>query len=273
MTDDWILIGCPVYDRAWILPTWFEMIEKQTWDHNKVGFIFEASPDDEETLELLFKYQSENPHLQCFDIGVNSQSQHESHKEFIDHDGILRKFRQWNPTRYKAMINFRNSLLVRVQDRSPSRYFSLDSDILLENPSTLEELYWFTDKPEVDAAAPLCFMTPEDLGFPNVMTWVGPPGSPAFRDNDSYPISERFKVDVIMAAKMMTRETYTKSYYTYHRLGEDLGWSYSCSRHNLSLWSVSDIYATHVMFKDDFKKIQEDGDIRLKELAKLYPIY
>ena len=48
-----LIIGCPIYKRDWILPIWFASLERQSFPLNKIGFIFETSPEDEATVKML----------------------------------------------------------------------------------------------------------------------------------------------------------------------------------------------------------------------------
>lgn len=244
-----IIIGSPIYDRAWILPHFFKAVEQQTIDLSQIGFLFECGPNDEETVNALFDWHAEHPEVICFDVNINHTVAHQEHQ-----DGK----RKWRPGRYRQMVKLRNSLLDRVRAYEPDRYFSLDTDIILEPKNTIERLYEIT-KEKADAASPLMFMTPKDSRAPSVMTWVDP-GKRAKRLR--YPLGEVFESDVIMAAKMMNRKTYNMINYEYHRQGEDLGWCKQAQEHGLKLFCVSDLYCPHIMSQKDLEKYLKEGDSR-----------
>ena len=48
-----LLIGCPTYKRTWILPHWVRCLVTQSVSMADVGFVFEVSPDDEQTMASL----------------------------------------------------------------------------------------------------------------------------------------------------------------------------------------------------------------------------
>lgn len=244
-----ILIGAPVYAREWILPFWFSAIEKQTVPLSDIGFIFEAAPNDEKTIDSLFSWYHNHPQVWCFDVQVNEHETHQSH---------LNGARKWNHDRYHTMVAFRNNLLDRAICHDPDRYFSLDTDILLEDHITLERLVEFTENPV--AVAPLMFMTPNDQRAPSVMSWVDKPGGVARRTN--YPLGTTFQADVIMAAKMMSKPIYQNVRYRWHRQGEDLGWSAACAEQNYKLYSMSEIYAPHIMSETMLETYLIEGDHR-----------
>jgi len=245
-----VLIGAPVYDRAWILNDWFAAIEQQDFPLDQIGFIFEAAPNDEETVNCLMEWHSRHPEVQCFDVEINTVTKHEAHPEGK---------RKWTRDRYHDMVAFRNNLLDRAINHDFERYFSLDTDILLEDPKTISELASFTQAPV--AASPLMFMTPAGRRYPSVMSWVGRPGVRAKRLPD-YPLGTTFEADVIMAAKMMSHDVYHNVRYTWHPQGEDLGWSANCHKQGFKLYSLSGIYAPHIMSRAMLKQYHQEGDKR-----------
>jgi hypothetical protein len=240
-----ILIGCPVYKRAWLLTDWFNYIEQQTMPLSDLGFIFELGPNDDETHDLLWQWHMDHPQVGFFDGVIREDEVHRSQAEGV---------RQWVPDDFLKMATLRNHLLNRVTCIGPERYFSLDSDILLTNPNTLEVLY--NETKTKHAASPLTYMWPQDKNFPSVMTWVDSPGGRARRSRESYPLGTTFRADIIMAAKMMTPPVYENVRYSWHKQGEDLGWCTDAARQGYELWCVSSLYAEHIMHRwmlDKFK--------------------
>lgn len=247
-----VIIGLPVYDRAWILPVWFEAILKQDWPLEDLGFIFETAPDDKETLDVLWDFQTKHPEIRCFEVVVNLQDQHYTHPE---------GGRVWSKERYHTMAKFRNNLLDRACCHQPDRYFSLDSDVILENPRTISELVQLTTQPNIHAVSPLMFMTAEGIAFPNSMYWLEQPGGKARRRPD-YHFGTVYKSDIIMAAVMMTPAVYRNVRYQWHTQGEDLGWSTQCAMRGYELYVASYIYAAHIMSRAKLAEYEAGGDPR-----------
>jgi hypothetical protein len=246
----WVLIGLPVYRRDWILPTWFEAIRGQDWSLDQVGFIFEVAPDDPETVGALFEWHGCHPEVRCFEVSTFQAVCHNIHP-----DGG----RIWNEERYNMMANMRNRLLDRAVCYDPDRYLSLDSDIILEDPTTIRVLFELTE--HLDAVSPLTFMTPDGVDFPNVMSWLGG----AAGDHGSrllYPIGALFQADIIMAVVMMSKPVYQAARYSHHRQGEDLGWATDCAHHGFKMWSASYLYASHQMHPSRFEDYILNGDSR-----------
>lgn len=246
-----LVIGCPIYQRDWIFPYWISCIENQNIDFSKIGFVFIVSPDDEKTIQMLIRYRNSRPDISEFFIEIKSDIPHFSHQEGS---------RTWSIAKYENMASMRNALLKKVRELNPKYFFSLDSDILLTNQNTIQLLIAHIQS-GADAVSPLMFMTPIDRLYPSVMTWKDKPGDQAYR-KEVYPLGEYFKSDVIMAAKMMSKNVYENVDYCLHPQGEDLGWSGNAAKLGYSLYSASYIYAPHIMHKDMLKYFLVKGDSR-----------
>jgi hypothetical protein len=257
-----LIIGCPIYNRAWIFPYWISCIQKQFLNLEDVGFVFVASKDDTETISLLEDWRDKHPEVSVFDIIYPENVNHFTHAEGT---------RNWTISKYENMVNLRNCLLKKVREYQPDYFFSLDSDILLVNPNTIQLLISHINS-GADAVNTLMFMTPVGTMFPSVMKWINEPGKKAHRDQ-KFPLGEYFEADVIMAAKMMSKNVYNNVDYQIHHQGEDLGWSASCAEKGYKLYSASYIYSIHVMSKqmlfDILKNNDPRSDITLKSLSKV----
>lgn len=257
-----LIIGCPIYQRDWIFPYWISCIQAQSVDLSEIGFVFVSSREDINTVNLLTEWRNRHPEVSVFDIVYADDLNHFSHIEGQRH---------WTISKYENMVNLRNLLLNKVREYQPEYFLSLDSDILLSNPSTIELLIAHI-KDGADAVSPLMFMTPTGYRFPSVMKWVDNPGEKAHR-NCEFPLGTYFESDVIMAAKMMSKKVYNEVDYMIHQQGEDLGWSGECAKKGFKLYSASYIYAIHVMSQAMLQAVRQNGDERqsivLKNLSKV----
>jgi hypothetical protein len=247
-----ITIACPVYKRDWILPAWFYFIENQSYSLDNIGFLFELGTDDQETYEVLLAWKRMHPEVKIFDLEVRDDLTHSAHEEGT---------RRWDHNKYHNMISMRNSLLDKVKEIKPDAYLSLDSDVLLTNPNTIELLLSHINS-GADAVNPLMFMTPFDVRFPSVMSWIPNSGYEKAQRLEKYPLGRYFKSDVIMAAKMMSSDVYMNSRYEFHPQGEDLGWSKSCAEKGYELFCASYIYSPHIMGKSHMVDFLKNGDAR-----------
>lgn len=253
-----VIIGSPIYMREWILPEWFKAIENQDWPLSDLGFVFELGPKDEKTHKLLYEWHAAHPEVFCFDTKIREDQKHEKHPD---------THHPWTKTKYHKMVALRNGLLERVRCYEPDRYFSLDSDILLEDPKTISTLVSLTE--HYDAVGTLSYMTPRDTNYPSAMTWVREHDGYLFGRRANYPIGELFKADVIMASKMMSKPVYEDVNYMWHPKGEDLGWSMRCQDKGYELYCASYLYTPHIMHKWMLPEYRFGGDPRKpKSLGK-----
>lgn len=198
-----IMVGCPAYKRDWILPSWFEYVEKA---FARVGvepiYVFVADIADRDTVHVIrdqvLQYSRE--------LMLTWANQEER-------DDV----RHWTMPRYHAMVYFRNELLKTVRKWQPDYFFSLDSDILL-NENALEGLLENTDR--FDVVAPKVYMQPPGRTA-NVNTL------PNYANNMFNGLERKdaegvFPVEIVMAAKLMNDLAYQLDY-KYHHHGEDLG--------------------------------------------------
>lgn len=255
-----LIIGCPIYDRAWMLPAWFGAIAKQSFPLEDIGFVFITSHFDPDTISELIRFQQAHHEVAVFDIVENLSEPHDTHPE---------GHRIWTDDKYRKMVALRNQLLYQVRCHQPERFFSLDSDIILEAPDTIERLFNFTAIGSC-AVSPLMYMTPDGVAFPSTMTWVDAPGGVAGRMIEAYPMGQIFQTDVIMAAKMMSKEVYENVDYTFHTQGEDLGWSTNVTKAGYNLFLDSSLYCPHLMSRAALAQYQRQGDPR-KAISCLTP--
>ncbi len=237
------LISLPLYKREWILPEWLRCIEDQTVPLKDIGFLFLMAneSDDPGSYKVLFEWQAQRPDLGYFDVITDPTSEHKSH---------VRGSRSWRMGDFSRMAGFRNTLMDRARELQPENYFSLDSDILLTNPRSLEILS--RELVNFNAVNPLIFMSPSSTEHPSVLSWSHKtrPGCETKRYLNKYQMGKVFQADVIMGAVMMDPEAYVKSRYITHVAGEDVGWASSMQKNGLTMGCVSYLYCPHVMHEE-----------------------
>lgn len=218
-----VAVGCPVKNRAWILPQWFEHVEAA---FAKVGlepyYIFVAGTSVDTTNSVL------EDHLRSRLGGIARSDEEEQ-------AGL---HRIWNPDRYGKMVEVRNHLLRCVREIQPDYFLSLDSDILLRD-SALEKMLEHVG--ECDAIGSKVYLVPPpERVAPNYCYLRG--GRMNRPDSEFYIPS----VDVLMAIKLMSPAAYNVDY-EFHFHGEDIGWSKKVKEHGLSMaWDGTTI-SKHVM--------------------------
>lgn len=217
-----LIIGAPVHERAWILQDWLDhLAEQEDFPPNNIEIVVNYGPSSDDTIGILRREDARGRFKRItvlYDI-------HD------DHVGP----RVWSTDRYATMVRLRNDLLAYVRTQNPDFYLSCDTDMLLP-PHTLRML--FAHLSTWNGIAPLTWMTPEGMLFPNCMALDG--SRPA-------PPSTTLQQYAIFGTVLMDRTLYTKVDYSVHGMGEDLGWARSAWEQGLGLAICPDVRIKHVM--------------------------
>lgn len=198
-----LVVGCPVKDRAWIIPTWFEHMHAAcTATGLDPHVVFVGDPETD-------------PYT--FNAIVAEVVRHKLTVSYATVPGDGEPYtRDWTPERYDHMVLLRNVLLQHVRELNPALFWSLDSDILPAE-SALESAISLLGR--FDAVGMRCFMTSgADLSCPS-FGMINDGGLTRGDQPEGH-----FPCDVIMASKLMTRKAYMVDYVV-HSQGEDVGWS------------------------------------------------
>lgn len=216
-----LVVGMPVYRRAWVMNDWFDSFESQD-PPDGTRLLFGLSSSEDGTEQII--------HRRCEDGGYPY--------EILDVDQFpkFEEYQKGHPARYGILAAIRNVLLRRVVSLSPGAYVSWDSDILLY-PGSLRELLC---TPEAAVGALL------DMGgkvLPGYWSWMRLDGGDAYRPPTTAlgfpadrPLSGPFPVGVIMGAKMLRPVAYRNGRYADHILGEDVGFSIALESLGIARW-------------------------------------
>jgi len=229
-----IVFGCPIKNRAWIVPRWLESIHNQyLLADNDITYdiLCILSPSDDNTEALLLGGGA--------DVVYHLADGRPASAIVGHHWGDLAS--------YTYMASLRNLLLDHAAARNPTYFFSWDSDILLP-PATLEKLIE-CEQAQPGIYAPSVSMS-QDGTHLNTMQWQA-------RDRQGIPIQAHrtppprhtAQVDVIMAAMLIERRFFHVKWAP-HPQGEDVGYSLNADRLSVPLYWVPEIRGTHIMRPD-----------------------
>lgn len=242
-----LIVGCPVADRAWSLPTWYRHLAAQT--RRPDGFVFVHSGTRyDDTWDAVWREAATN----------------DFPKPVLHHDERTPHQRHDNG-RFGTLVVLRNEMIRIARDRlHADLLLSLDTDVMLEDPRTIERLVEMLD--ECDLASPLTYLHPgaskpdADLSQPcwayNAGWWrqdgrLDDPQRPWERPHpDKIPWGKTLQIDVPMAVWLAGRRAMA-CHYAFHESGEDLGFAQDLDRHELTcLWDTS-LLCRHVWQETD----------------------
>lgn len=221
---DRLLVGCPLFDRAWIIGKWFDHVEEACANLGVApSYIFIGDPLDK---SVLLARDCAADYDRTFHLVEEEENLDVSYK------------RRWTENRLRRMVDLRNALLTRVRELQPAYFLSLDSDILLHRHSLvnmMETVYRY------DAVGGKAYMSsPPGLSCPS---YGMQDGKIQITRVDSNNVMD---VDVIMAVKLMTTKAYEIDY-RYEYEGEDIGWSMACREAGLTLGWDGRVCNKHIM--------------------------
>ena len=218
------LVGCPVSDRSWILDHWFDHVYTNFHDINaEPSFIFVVPEWDQKSIDILNR--------RC-DPKIIFSGEPERKDE-----------RSWSNDRIQHLVKIRNLLLDGVREEDPDFFLSVDSDILLAKDAMSRMMKLLQIHNDAWAVGSKCFLSAASYAHPN-MGWFINNGKYRRENYDGI-----IRVDILMAIKLMTREAYNTSY-SFHRNGEDLGWSENIKASGGTMYWDGSVTSKHIMKRE-----------------------
>lgn len=220
-----IVVGAPVHQRAWILPSWFDHLAAQD-NSSELTIVLNYGPGDDETLDVI---QRESRFEQIVVIESEGLEHHAN--------------RDWGLERFDVMAQLRNDLLAVVRNLRPDFFLSCDTDILLP-PGALTHL--LQESGQWDGIAPLTHMSPY-ADCPNWLT----------KDLKRFPSPDVVTDSYAVFGVVLMKPSLYAIDYSTHPWGEDLGWAESAHKAGLRLALDPRVRAKHVMRPDMLHTIDE----------------
>jgi hypothetical protein len=222
-----LAIGCPVYNRAWSLPRWFQCIFDQKISTKNTDLVFAYTEGEDNTKEILEKYGERFRSLniiECNDIPA---------------------FGNRDAARFYPLVVLRNRILMKLRELQPDYYFSYDSDILLPE-GTLKELV----KDNKDIVAPWVALDLQGM-IPNCATALPGGGFKRYKPYEQfYPQKGLYEVSTVFAVFLMKNPVFNTCTYKWHTGGEDFGFAQEVIKAGFTSWMHGDIVGTHLYKKD-----------------------
>lgn len=231
MTAPHLLVGCPVLRREWILPHWFEYLERAC---QKYG----TEPS------YVFVTDRRDPSREVIDSYVNQLGRSVTHVEVLDRVDSPHSHAWANEDNLHKMVQLRNLLLEAVREIDPHMFLSLDSDILCHEDFVVNMVDTLMNHERGFSAVGGKVYLGSGV---NVPSWCFYDRT---RGMKRYDVDYVMEVDVIMAAKLMSPSAFGVDYEFNHH-GEDIGWSLACAERGLRLGFDGRVASKHVMFEKD----------------------
>lgn len=239
-----VVVTAPVADRPWALPDWYRRLSEQTQPPAEIILLHSGQKGDD-TWRAIDESAS--------NYGIRTHRMHDSSTPHRRHDN----------KRYATLASLRNQLLALASILTDCDVlFSLDTDVMLEDPESIERLVPVAKA--FGVSSPLLYLHPD-------MPWTVNAGmleSPElFESEETMPPREALEkwawcrakptpgalagetvqpIDIPMAAIVMSRAVFSTARYAWHESGEDIAFGIALKRlHHRAMW-VPSIEARHV---------------------------
>ncbi len=222
-----VMIGCPVRNRAWILPAYLDSLKKLVWPDRLIEYCFIINDCVDQTADILEEFAKR----QTSPVRLVSA---DSQKNFAYARGEYS---------FSHLADLRNILLREFLHSECEFLFSLDSDILAP-PNSLAQLI---DSRRAVISCLVCngHIT-GDLSAYNILHKNE---SGRYIHIRSFPRDQVFEVDCTGAAYLIHRSVVQKHgvYYTSRYGAEDIGFCENARRKGISIYCDGRIECIHMM--------------------------
>jgi hypothetical protein len=222
-----LAIGCPIYNREWSLPRWFQSLFDQQINPKNVDLVFGYTVGDDNTMRLLEKYGSKFNSLnivECNDLPA---------------------FADRNSERFYPLVIIRNRIFEKLKEIQPDYYFSWDSDILLPE-GTLKSLI----KDKKDIVGPWVDLVPP-ADIPNCATKLATGGYRRYQPHEKfYPKKGLYEVSTVFAVSLMENKVFNTCTYKWSSGGEDYGFADEVIQAGFHSWVDANFIGTHLYKRD-----------------------
>jgi hypothetical protein len=213
----------PVKERAWCLRDWFAALESQGVEHTVLALL---TPSEDETEQILKDHGAEI----MYDLTGG--------RKIRDIEGHV-----WGKMEtFAYMADMRNELVQWAKDLEADYFFSLDSDIILEEGTLSKMLKFAETHPGV--VSPAVNMTQGGSLAWNTMDWVDR-RFPNLPDRKIH-MPKTGQRDVVMAAMLLDRSA-MECKWAAHKAGEDIGFAIDAWHKQVPLWWIAELRCTHLM--------------------------
>lgn len=227
-----LIIACPVKDRAWALPQWFDAI---AWRYNEL-----RTPIDLDIVCVYTESEDDTEKI-LVEKEVTILRDERPGRAVIEIDGHC-----WgSENQYAYMADMRNRIIEHALEADADYLLSLDSDIIMPSMG-LQHLLDYAQTHE-GVISPAVNMAWGSVAW-NVMSWVD-----ASRPNlvtRNMLISERDPVDVVMAAMLLDRRG-MEARWVGHPAGEDVGFCIDAEQKGIKRWWLPSVRCDHLMARTE----------------------
>lgn len=224
-----VMVGCPVRDRAWILPRYLAHLCRLRYPRELLSLCFVVNDSTDGTHDLLQQFAEAH------------RGEYRRVKLVVFDQGAIKDARRRDVRLqiFSTLASARNRLLEELTDED--YLFSVDSDVLVP-PEALAAL--LACRKDIVAAR---VWNDRARTAPNFLCR----GSRWYLHPATFPEHELFEVDVTGAVYLLSREVARQVRYGYHPQGEDVYFSEQARKAGFRLWVNPEVHCEHVLAPEE----------------------
>ncbi len=224
-----VLIGCPIRNRAWILPHYLEALKGLDYNHKDIEYCFIVNNSTDDTLEILKNFRYRTPSLvRIITCDLAREKNHRRGYYSLSH-----------------LATLRNILLAEFLKSDASYLFSVDSDIILP-PHALKSL----QRADCDIISALV-CNGHEIGDPDIYNILNRRLNGRYEYIRNFPQEEVFAVDCTGAAYLIKRDVIAKHQVRYSATcgSEDIGFCEDARAKGIGIYCHPAVKARHEMIE------------------------
>jgi hypothetical protein len=133
-----VLVGCPIRNRDWIAERYLQGIYNLNFDKKQIILYFLLNDSTDSTEQILKRFQQLHKHEYKDFIIDKVKNRIPEYRRSISMNPNMANL-YWEKV-YTNIANLRNKVIDKVLELQADYWFSVDSDILIDNPETLNIL-------------------------------------------------------------------------------------------------------------------------------------
>ncbi|NLO20976.1 MAG: glycosyltransferase [Syntrophomonadaceae bacterium] len=221
-----VMIGCPVRNRAWILPAYLQSLEALDYPRESISYCFIINDCDDSTPVILRDFAQKYP----------------GQVVLVDNNAGTRAYQRGQYS-FKRLADLRNLLLMEFMRSDCDYLFSVDSDILV-TPHSLTALM------QNDCSIVSCLVcNGEVIGDRSCYNVLYQSDRGHYLHIRNFPRDRLFRVDCTGAAYLIKRRVISQLGIRYSALAgaEDIGFCEAARQKGVHIYCDGRLECTHVM--------------------------
>lgn len=255
--DKKILWYAGVHNRGWILEHYLRNMYNLEYDKQLIDcffFVNNCQPDDK-SIEILKKFRKEHgEEYNSFVIEIKNTD-----LSFIDD----RTAEKRNAKTYNILSEIRNNSLRKCVELNCDYLLNVDTDILVPK-MLLKELLNIGYSVSASLIYNGYLIDPENpWKYPNVLNKIDGKYKHIVNWHIKNPQkADKGKIiecDATGACCLISKEVCSKTKYSFHPQGEDMGWADNCAKHEFKMAFKPSLYSQHIMSKELLEEFKNFG--------------